>query len=850
MSFEQHYQDIVAGAITWVDYSKTRDFIAALIVVTAGVSAIWMAAYFSTRSLSKKSRARLVAPHPAAPFVGLATALLVCAGLYWRLATPLAWELPVIGLLTALALWRFRPDRKWIAKLRPLQVASPLLLFGTFQIGYRYHGLTESFGPNERGWVLLSAGVACLMVLSARSLLRDPKRGITWPTFFSLGTLSAYTLPVWSPLLLDDFHLGELYTAWHQIAEKGATAYRDVIPVQGILGMVAGFWNRWIYGGDLGTYLIAKASIESLVGGISMVLASRVLGPRLAFWLLPVLAVYPEGGDRLLLLLPFTLLLLDPWFVARSSLRLPLWAALAIISIQYNLPSGVAWTLSTGAALAAVTYFNRPRWDSRQLAGGTLGVLALIALCWNWVWGAIVFGLANGRSNSVAYGLGVIQPDTTHTLPIDWDHPAYRISVELLRSGGWFFSMVLGGVFLALAWRDRKAKSFQPFVLLGSLCLLGPLLLLPYSFGRIGAIGLSRTGVASLVFFGTFSLLGCLMAIRRQPNSLLWSGMAGAAMGYSISLSQWAPSVKLADAFTAVTVPQEFVLVRGSDWAMPKLGAVFAHPDRWRELIAIRDLIRNSKPPTENYLDLTNRSLVYALLDERVPVPLASDYHAFDEGFQARNLAALEGNPPALVWLAPSIRHLEGPASIRSYRVYRWLMESDLYSLSVKKPFAALIHKEKNPNARISGPMDAKELETLNAILQPRELQRLPYAWGRNWDRLAARFETRPTSFAPHEAGHWSVAADAVEGTSGRADFLRLDIPGDPRSPWRQGQILWTSADGGKGAVSFEWKPGRLLIPLGTAPRWLVGGKITDVELILKDHGPELAAAEFQRLIH
>ncbi len=850
MTLEQNYQDIVAGAIAWADYSKTRDFVGALISTAVFLAVIWGAAYGVEKSLTKKARHRLVSPHPWAPFAGWAAGILVALVLHWRLAAPLALEVPVLALVVAFAIGRLRLDPKLIAKLRPLQVGCPLLLFATVQIGFRFQEASESFGPNEQGWIFLSAAIAGLMVLSARTLKRDPKCVVAWPTFFTLGTLSAYTLPAWSPLLLDDFHLGELYTAWHQIHEKGARPYVDFVPVQGLLGMVAGYWNQWIYGGDLGTYLIAKASVESQVGGLCLVLAARVLGPRLAGWMLPVLAIYPEGGDRLLCLLPFTLLILDPWLVARPSVRGPTWAALALFAILYNLPSGVAWTVSTGIALAATLYLTRPRWNFRQLAAGVAAVLAFIGVSWNWLVGVVTFGLANGRANSVAYGLGVVQPDTTHSLPIDWDHPAYRLSIEAMRSGGWLLSMALGGIFLVMAARARKKaeRSFPPLFLVGCLSLLGPLLLLPYSFGRIAAIGLSRTGVTSLVFLGSLSLVGCLIALSRRPFSLLWSGLTGVALGYALPLSMWAPRAKLADLFTPVSVPREFVLVRGTDWGLPKLGAVFTPPDRWRELITIRDRIRNSKAPEENYLDLTNRSLLYALLDERVPVPLASDYHAFDEGFQNRNLSALKKSPPALVWLAPSIRHLEGPASIRNYRVYRWLLESDLYSLTVHKPFAALVHKEKNPNARISGPMDAKELEVLNGILQPIDLQRLPHAWGRNWPRLENRFERRATTIVASEKGHWRVTSGALDGATGRADFLRLEIPGDPRAPWGSGRLHWTSVDGSSGSFNFEWKPGRFLLPLGTAPRWLVGSPITEVEVILNDGAAALASAEFQRL--
>lgn len=521
MTLEQNYQDIVAGAITWVDYSKTRDMVGILAFVAVFLAAAGGAISLTFRGLTKKARKRLVAPHTAAPFIGIAAGLLVSALLYWRLAAPIALETTVMALLIALALWRFRPDRKLLAKLRPLQVGAPLFLFATFQLSYRYNDATESFGPSERGWILLSAAIAALMALSARHLMQNPNTAIAWPTFFSLGAVAAYVLPAWSPLHLDDFHLGELFTAWHQIADKGARPYVDFIPVQGTLGMLTGIWNHWIYDGKLGNYLIAKASVESLVGGLSLVLASRVLGLRLAFWLSPVLAVYPEGGDRLLLLLPFTLLILDPAVVARPSLRWPLWAGLGVLSVTYNLPSGFAWTIATGTALTASTLLNRPRWNLRQLVGGSVAVLALLVLTWNWVWGSIAFGLANGKSNAVAYGLGVIQPDTTHTLPMEWDHPAYRLSVEALRSGGWLLSMVFGGVFLFLAARGKKERSFQPFLFLGSICLLGPLLILPYSFGRIAAIGLSRTGVASLIFFGTFTLLGCLVALGRKPNSPL-----------------------------------------------------------------------------------------------------------------------------------------------------------------------------------------------------------------------------------------------------------------------------------------------------------------------------------------
>ncbi len=895
----QTYRDIVVGSIAWMDYNKSADLLGLGLTIALVLGFAALAVRQLHRHLPAEWRRPLLAPWTLSPAIAIASGVLTTLFIQDQLGMPLPLTAVFVFSLLASALvaagssdtrWtqRFWPAFftaahalfavvatlclfEWIVPgatdasfALPLGICALLALIGYFWVKpsarlsralaanrwwqlpiplllLRLTHLSQVKGedllvlaPQPLGNAIVFGFVASLCALQWRGLRASKSPESRWPTLLALGAYLAYVTPLASPLLMDDFHFGELALPWHQIIEKGSRPYSEYVPIQGWLGFLSGAFNAFLYDGKIATLLPAKAFAEALVGGVSAVLAGRILGARLVWFLLPALHLFPEAGDRLLLVFPFTVLLFDPAWEKRRGLRLVAWPFLAAVHCLYNAPAGVAWTVAT----APIAWVDRKSATPRQWACGA-GALALFtAVFFPWLTGWFRFLLNNGSSNEVAYGLGFLQMNSNLSPSVD--NPTNRIYLECLRSGGWVVAMGLGALF-AFAQRPGARIAHRDGVLFGAVLVLIPVLLVPYTLGRMDPFVLSRTGVASLVCLGILGTFTCLWALKRWPSAPVWSAALGLCLGYTQAffpsdVTEWVQRPAL-----RMQMPEELVKIDGAKFGMPKTGTLYTPSDRWQEIVNFYTTVQNYKGKEGTYLDLTNRSLLYALVDEKCPVPLASDYHAFNQALQELNLQALRANPPMLVWLGPSMRHDGGPASLRNYRVYRWLLESGLYAPRHDGAINVLVHRSKLPAGKTALVDEAALLET---VFRPSHLGLIGTSWGRSWGKMAGRFTKvmeaphPPSLVAKDQKSRIlaSVEDDKLNPEKERPDFLLLEIGSEsPYLKGGKGVVRWRrsgSADP-TGSLEFNWKPGMALIPIGASPAWLLADTVADLEIEL-----------------
>jgi hypothetical protein len=237
----------------------------------------------------------------------------------------------------------------------------------------------------------------------------------------------------------------------------------------------------------------------------------------------------------------------------------------------------------------------------------------------------------------------------------------------------------------------------------------------------------------------------------------------------------------------------------------------------------------------------------------------APNYNAPNERIQRRMLAALEKDPPPLVWAAPAMRHDGGPASLRSYRVYRWLMDQG-YRYWQADGLQFLLHPARARDMGLAEATPETDLDGLSRLFAQPDLQAIPVSWGRSFDTLAWRFQPgevalggeRLRDLVDEGDGWFRVAGpdpllqwrlrDPLPGS--RYDFIMATITckDGSQTPWGA-QLFWAEAgqgvDDGR-AYPFRGRSGEMLFPMGAHPRWLFATAIdrVGIRFDLEPSGP------------
>jgi hypothetical protein len=297
--------------------------------------------------------------------------------------------------------------------------------------------------------------------------------------------------------------------------------------------------------------------------------------------------------------------------------------------------------------------------------------------------------------------------------------------------------------------------------------------------------------------------------------------------------------------FVYPQLPVGTELTDGSALGMPLLGRLVASPQDRAELVELKQNLDGWLRPSETFLDLTNHSAYYYYLNLPVPGLYSANYVACNSRMQERMLRQLDANPPPVVLAAPDYQFDGGPASLRSYLLYRHYA---LRYVPVRRGrFVFLVDPARVPDA--AGLDRAAQVRLLNEVFRAPDLKSIPAAWGRSWATLAPRFDVvarlQPTTLpvepatAANPAGNGLVVSCPVAGLqlSGRAaDYLKIDLACEANVGQQPPvmQVAWESANPGLGDSAVLNASGScLLIPLGSYPSWLLSERLSTLQVRL-----------------
>jgi hypothetical protein len=294
-------------------------------------------------------------------------------------------------------------------------------------------------------------------------------------------------------------------------------------------------------------------------------------------------------------------------------------------------------------------------------------------------------------------------------------------------------------------------------------------------------------------------------------------------------------------------------MVDGAKIGIPNLGVVKLTPDHVKRLVGLKQqLDRLLLAPDETYLDMTNRGAQYFYFDRVPPSDLSAFYNIITADQQRRAIEGMMKRDVAVALIDADNSLLDGlRASLRTPLVYRYLLlhfvpvEMGGYGFMVRTDRLARIDAA-TPDAPTE-----EALEILDhAFLSP-HLYAIPYVWGRSAGALSSRMRevvhvdaTQITPQQDTEPGSdgtfqitgakptvtLNIPAGQIRGRD--AGLLQFELLCKNKHPKATVTVRWSSHDdAADGKLTFWARNGVNIVPLDTAPRWLLAANVTEVAL-------------------
>jgi hypothetical protein len=799
-------------------------YIAALLCPVA-LYALVLAWTKSGRHLSVDGLARL-------PIAALALELAWIAGAYavrQRLSTYMRWSVLAFQVLCV----------GYFAVLYP----TPLDFSGT---RYSYH-ITAAL---KAIIVALAVGAVVDVMLCARRPVDNDRWHWPLSPLCMAAILIGITLPVTlAPVIpADDYHFGETLLPLWMWREAHALPYVDYAPAHGIYSDMATAVAARLFLTDRAADYAEAARIADALLAVAVFLGVRTIASWSIAGIIAAVTVMTGAWFGL----GFELAVLG--FVALQISASSRWLPALYVGLGYGLflaSPGLGAVFVMAAAYPVASWL----WHSGNLRRTAVPVaLAFLAVSASWIavpslyavtMAAVRYLAENSAVNYQAYG-------------IPWD-----------ASWGWSLSKTSGALFEAIRWTWMLVPAAAVWLVasgkLGKQPLRHPgfpvivfavvflVLLTQYSVGRIDPAALSRPGKASMqaLVLGALVLVAIVWTLRGRllttAGIAIWAAMFGALPadplhGVGAALGSNVRPGALTD-FAAL--------------GYRHMGVGVADPGHLARLKQVKQVVDALADADESYLDLTNRTALYAYVGRPMPIE-AAPYNLTHERMQQRSLERLSRRPPPLVLVAAdNFNHDGRSASIRTHLLYRWVVSN--YEPARIGNLVVAVRPDRVERLRRFTASPASDTQSAAQLwdqaFRLASLDGLPIAWGASLPRLERSRINRVLDL-DHAAMHDLARADHgrlhVEGPAPRIEFA-LPAPGvrgreagilafafecAARSVQPTLAVRW--AEEGQphsedDAVRFVARTGELAVPLDAMPRWLLGERIATLQLDLHD---------------
>lgn len=652
--------------------------------------------------------------------------------------------------------------------------------------------------------------------------------------------------------LEDDYHAGEYMVAWWSWFEHNQLPYWDFTPVRGLVNYFFGLF-AYIFTDDR----TASAVLQTVpYQGLAIILLvfpalTAIIGKWRALLVLSFVSLDENVAEIDLLTTAGVCVLTYAWNRCSSVAWLVLWFLIGTVEVLLAPGQGGMLVLAT-IPVGAWQFYRAVRDERARLLRSTAITLAIVVIVLvatpigHLVFGAIRYGAEQSAANSVANGVAWAINFGSRSGVDPW-------LFEILRFG-WLGAGSIAAVATVWLLAAPRSESHERALLFGIVVSVLCGLWIARSGGRIDG-GISRAGWTTIWVVATMLPVFFALLLRgtRQITALALTIAAASAL----STQFWAVGFKAGwDRPFSGTYPSS-AQINGADIGVPKLGTALITPTHADRLATIKATLDPLLMSDETYLDMTNRNSHYFYFDRPPPGGITAFYNMITSGQQLRVVSALQKQrvPVALVG-ADNILPDGLTASTRSPLIYRYLLLN--FTPVTLNGYDFMLRPDRFAvgGENIAKPDGAETLRILDRNFLAGDLGRIPSSWGKSADTLEKHMRVIKPLDAPasslHDVEHVEANVYRVRGVSPSItfDLQQMDLRGRDAGLLQfefscEGSrtrpvlgIAWSEEGGAfdpSAALKISGVKGIAIVPLDSAPRWLLSKRISNLRLTLPE---------------
>jgi hypothetical protein len=655
---------------------------------------------------------------------------------------------------------------------------------------------------------------------------------------FILMFLSGTALP---NVNADDYHYGEKLLPFYMISKYHIIPYADYALAHGFVDMFPA----------IGSTLFLDGTASTLHEGNRILTAIVVV--------FSFLAVYRYVGLLVATILTILILPIGIWYFIAVVMSLVLfYVKVERLGISFFLVSLIVFLLAPGQGaifiVAILPLILYRAWKSKTLisnlkfGGISFAVLIILSLLMPWIFemifSAVRYVLENGPINFQAYGVA---------WHLSWNSARTINSslavYEVIRTSWIFVPMFIVSFWLLGFYKNKKEAFFYALFM-----TIFVLIMHKYALGRIDPFGLSRIGIVSriaipLLFLSVYFLH--FSKIKFAHWTLLfifWIGL--------LTPNYWHNPINNAKR----GISEIGKLTNGNEIGIKNLGNGRTNAKHISRLLEIKKITDKFLDDNETFVNVTNRGGLYFYLDKRMPVE-AVPYNQAHQNMQKRSVDRLSKNPPPMALLkADNINHDGRSVSIRTHRLYRWIIEN--YVPVAIDNIIIGVHKDKinRFNSRFTeiklAQSNEEEMLLWDKIFLLQDLQQLPISWGSSKKTLDKNMiKNKEVKFTAKGFNNTKAIDNESYKVLGSDPFIVYDISKynlagkdagllsfdftcDNKNAKPKLELYWSADDYGiteKTVVRFNVHNGHAIVPLDAMPRWMNARHIKNVRIDLQN---------------
>ncbi|MCP4143307.1 MAG: hypothetical protein GY755_23965 [Chloroflexi bacterium] len=656
----------------------------------------------------------------------------------------------------------------------------------------------------------------------------------------------------WPSISLDEYHSGEFYLPWWLFQHFDYLPFLDYQPARGLVNYIPGFLSQLFYDGTFSGQSMVQNHFVTLYLFLAFFSLRLIAGDFLAF--LSVFSLFSfagsSAGGPIVAISSLVILFAS---VSKNSDRdfiksLWLWVGLSFFVVFFMVAEGGVFVLGT-LPLGVYILFKVYHYSKKKLLifFGIIifvgGILALTTDTTHIIISLIRYLIEQSGVNDVAHG-------------IIWQYPSSSINTSVTSGYLWQFVrfswllLIIPIVVLLSKKGDNLWRKKDVFFLIALFIM--SILIIPRAAGRIDATTYSRPGEISIGFI----LCGLpLVALHFVKNHIHKAKIVlGIALIFGLIGNQ---EVTLSRALRLhqYVADEPSSIVSGSTHKLENIGEeVVMDNDQLLRQTNIKGVLDGILLHQETYYDVTNHNADYGFQGKPNPVVDTAFYNAPTEQQQLRTIEELQTKSIHLALVdSNNILHDGGPLSLRSFWVYRFLLNS--YTPFIDhNGYTWMILKSKTNRATSSGfhlGSKNEEVDLLSDIFWQKDLAGLPASWGQSIKHLDQKTENPVNLLVTGkilDTHNMTQDSNNEWNVIGKNHYIILEIPAGAKGDMlyletdrniekHSYQVFWindivpTFAE--ENSFVFEANGTQFMVPLSAAPSWELSEMVTQIKINL-----------------